>query len=65
LAEPERPARAAIEELLRERQPDLVDYVGWEAIDAAEKVAGEPQGRPRVKLTRIAEMVDAARSARV
>jgi ferredoxin--NADP+ reductase len=65
LAEPERPARAAIEALLRERQPDLVDYVGWEAIDAAEKVAGEPRGRPRVKLTRIAEMVDAARSARV
>jgi ferredoxin--NADP+ reductase len=63
LPDPERPARAAIEELVRERQPDVVDYVGWEAIDAAEKAAGEPQGRPRVKLTRIAEMVEAARAA--
>jgi ferredoxin--NADP+ reductase len=65
LPQPERPARAAIEELVRERQPDVVDYAGWEAIDASEKASGEPQGRPRVKLTRIAEMVEAARAARV
>jgi ferredoxin--NADP+ reductase len=65
LPQPERPARAAIEELVRERQPDVVDYAGWEAIDAAEKAAGEPQGRPRVKLTRIAEMIEAARAAAV
>jgi ferredoxin/flavodoxin---NADP+ reductase len=65
LHQPERPARAAIEELVRERQPEVVDYIGWEAIDAAEKAAGEPHGRPRVKLTRIAEMVEAARAARV
>ena len=65
LPQPERPARAAIEELVRERQPDFVSYAGWEAIDAVEKAAGEPQGRPRVKLTRIAEMVEAARAARV
>ena len=25
-------------------------YAGWEAIDAAERARGEPQGRPRVKL---------------
>ena len=36
-------------------------YSGWEAIDAAEKAAGEPHGRPRVKLTRIDELLDAAR----
>ena len=50
---------------MRERQPDVVDYAGWQAIDASEQAAGEPQGRPRVKLTRIAEMVEAARAARV
>ena len=30
--------------------PDHVTYADWEAIDQAEKDAGEPQGRPRVKL---------------
>ena len=34
---------------------------GWEAIDAAEKAAGEPLGRPRVKFTSVSEMLAAAR----
>ncbi len=63
LPAPERPARAAIEELVRERQPELVEYSGWELIDAAEKAAGEPHGRPRVKFTRLAEMLEAAKRA--
>ena len=46
-------------ELVR-RQPELVDYAAWELIDAAEREAGEPHGRPRVKLTRIDELLDAA-----
>ena len=57
----ERPAPAAIEELIAERQPAFVEYSGWELIDAAEKAAGEPHGRPRVKLTRVAEMLEAAK----
>lgn len=61
LPPPERPARAAIEELVAERQPDYVEYSGWELIDAAEKAAGEPHGRPRVKFTRLAEMLEAAK----
>ena len=65
LPQPQRPARAAIEALVADRQPDFVDYAGWQAIDAAETAAGEPAGRPRIKLTRIAEMVEAARTARV
>ena len=48
---------------MAERKPDYVSYAGWEAIDAVEKAAGEPLGRPRVKLTRVAEMLDAARSS--
>jgi ferredoxin--NADP+ reductase len=63
LPEPERGTPEAIEELLRERQPDFVSYEGWQAIDAAEQDRGKPQGRPRVKFTRIDEMLEAARAA--
>ena len=51
------PRRAAIEALLRERQPALVTYSGWEAIDRHERELGERAGRPRVKLTDIEEML--------
>jgi len=40
----------AIETLVAERQPHLIEYAGWEAIDAHERDRGEPHGRPRVKL---------------
>jgi len=52
-----------VESLLSERAPDHVTYAGWELIDAAEKAAGEPQGRPRVKFTRVEEMLDAAKTS--
>jgi ferredoxin--NADP+ reductase len=42
---------------LRARQPHLVTYAGWEAIDRHEKALGESQGRPRVKLTRLEEQL--------
>jgi ferredoxin--NADP+ reductase len=61
LNEPAEPARESLEELLAERKPDHVTYAGWEAIDSAERSAGEPQGRPRVKLTSFDELIDAAR----
>jgi ferredoxin--NADP+ reductase len=48
--EPSAPSRRAIEALLAERKPEHVTYEGWLAIDRAESAAGEPQGRPRVKL---------------
>jgi ferredoxin--NADP+ reductase len=38
--------------LLHERKPDVVDYAGWELIDAHERSSGEPHGRPRVKVVR-------------
>jgi ferredoxin--NADP+ reductase len=61
LNEPADPSRDTLEELLEERKPEHVTYAGWEAIDSAEKAAGEPQGRPRVKLTTTEELLDAAR----
>jgi ferredoxin--NADP+ reductase len=42
-------------EALEERGVEVVDYAGWELIDAHEKSLGEPHGRPRVKLVRRAE----------
>ena len=51
---------AAIVELLEERGISYVTFDGWQAIDRAEVARGEPQGRPRVKFTRIEEMLDAA-----
>lgn len=54
------PQAAAIVELLSERQVDYVSFADWQAIDAAEVERGEPQGRPRVKFTRIEEMLEAA-----
>ena len=51
-------------ELLVERGVDHVLYAGWEAIDEAERAAGEPHGRPRVKLCTWGELLDAAATAR-
>lgn len=57
---PREPDAAAVEALLRAKQPDLVTYSGWEAIDRHERALGESAGRPRVKLTRIEEMLQIA-----
>jgi ferredoxin/flavodoxin---NADP+ reductase len=38
-------------DLLEAKGAHFVEYAGWQAIDAAERRAGEPLGRPRVKLT--------------
>ena len=56
-------SQEAVEAFLTERKPDHVTYAGWELIDAVEKAAGEPLGRPRVKLTSVDEMLEAAREA--
>ncbi|HWH95891.1 MAG TPA: FAD-dependent oxidoreductase [Baekduia sp.] len=45
-----------------ERAPDSVTWAGWEAIDAHEKSTGEPHGRPRVKLVRVADLVERSRA---
>ncbi len=51
----------ALLELLAARCPDHVSYAGWEAIDEVERAAGEPQGRPRVKLVTRDALSGAAR----
>jgi ferredoxin--NADP+ reductase len=64
-APPHRPATPdgdTVEQLLRSRQPQLITYEGWEAIDRHERSLGEASGRPRVKLTSIEQMLSIAAS---
>ncbi len=42
---------------------EVVDYSGWEAIDAHERALGEPSGRPRVKLVSRDEQLKRAAAA--
>ena len=52
-----------LEALLEARGVAAVMYAGWEAIDLAERTAGEPHGRPRLKLCSWDELLAAARLA--
>jgi ferredoxin--NADP+ reductase len=61
---PEDADAEAIAGWLRERVPDLVTWADWEAIDAHESALGQPSGRPRVKLVRLAELIEASRLSR-
>lgn len=54
---------AALGRLLRARLPDVVDDAGWQAIDAAETARGVAAGRPRVKFTSVADMLEVARKS--
>jgi ferredoxin--NADP+ reductase len=54
------PDPAGLERLLLERGVPFVEYVGWESIDARERAAGEPHGRPRIKLCSWDELLEAA-----
>jgi ferredoxin--NADP+ reductase len=47
----------AAEALVLARKPDYVSHAGWKKINAHETANGQAQGRPRVKLTTIAEML--------
>jgi ferredoxin/flavodoxin---NADP+ reductase len=63
LGTPADPDRDSMEALLAERQPDAVTYAGWQAVDRVEREAGQPHGRPRVKLCSFEELLEAARDA--
>jgi ferredoxin/flavodoxin---NADP+ reductase len=63
LADPSASTRA-LDELVRSRQPQVVDQDGWRAIDTAEIARGAADGRPRAKFTSVAAMIDAATTGR-
>ena len=50
--------------VLRARGVDVVDWAGWQRIDAAEIVKGRPVGRSRVKIHDWAELLTVGESAR-
>ncbi len=63
LPQPEAPDRDTIRQLIVMRQPDHFTYEDWLCIDSHEVALGEAKGRPRVKLTSLAEMAEALRQA--
>ncbi|MFK4688438.1 FAD-dependent oxidoreductase [Streptomyces pristinaespiralis] len=63
LPAPARPAKA-FQRLVRSRNRQVVDASGLAAIERAEVARGRREGRPRVKLATVAELVKSARSGR-
>jgi ferredoxin/flavodoxin---NADP+ reductase len=59
----ERPDADELATWLAACAPDAVTWEGWQAIDEHERAAGEPHGRPRIKLVRLADLVAAGRRA--
>jgi len=57
---PAYPAADAMLQLVRERQPNYFTFADWEKLDEIEVARGEAIGRPRVKLTTVDEMLEAA-----
>jgi len=57
LAEFDTDHEAQLHRWLLSRQPELVTAEHWQLIDAHERSTGEPDGRPRVKLASVAEML--------
>jgi ferredoxin--NADP+ reductase len=56
---PDHPEAGAVEGLVGRRQPGVVSYADWRRLDELEVARGRAQGRPRVKLTRVEEMLHA------
>ena len=53
------PSRTVLESLLRERRRDFVSYEDWQLIDMLEQERGKASGAPRVKFSRVEEMLHA------
>jgi ferredoxin--NADP+ reductase len=59
LLTPDDPSRAAVEDLLQERGVRYVTYDDWRILDRLEIERGEAVGRPRIKFTRVEDMLKA------
>ena len=59
---PVAPRAAAADELVRSRQPQCVSYDDWRHLDRIEIARGEASGRPRVKFTRLDDILAALRA---
>ena len=56
LLRPEAPTPAAVDALLRQRQPLCFSYDDWRRLDQLEVAACRGTGRPRVKFTSVEDM---------
>ena len=56
---PSHPEPAAAERLVRERKPKFVSWEDWRRLDEIEISRGQELGRPRVKFTRVEDMLAA------
>ena len=56
---PAHPAAAAAEALVRQRRPGYVSYADWLTLNELEVARGRALGRPRLKFTRVEEMLGA------
>ncbi len=56
---PEKPSPDAAEQMLRDRQPRYVSYADWRRLNALEIERGRVLGRPRLKFTRVEDMLAA------
>jgi ferredoxin--NADP+ reductase len=59
LLAPAEPDAAAVLALVRQRQPQWISWADWQRLDALETDRGRATGRPRVKFTRVQEMLAA------
>jgi ferredoxin--NADP+ reductase len=59
LLAPTEPDAAAVLALVRQRQPQWISWADWQRLDALETDRGRATGRPRVKFTRVQEMLAA------
>jgi ferredoxin/flavodoxin---NADP+ reductase len=55
---------AKVEALLRRRGIDYASYADWRALDAHEVALGAAEGRPRVKVCAVPEMMEIPRRGR-
>lgn len=55
---PSKPELSAVNELLESKGIDYLDWEGWHKLDAAERTAGEAEGRERKKYVEWDEMVN-------
>lgn len=61
---PSHPARADLEALLAARGVEVVTYADWQILDQLEIKAGAAIGRPRLKFSRVEDMLSALHKAR-
>ncbi|MBI3458321.1 MAG: FAD-dependent oxidoreductase [Candidatus Rokubacteria bacterium] len=59
ILDPSAPEAGAADALIRQRQPNFFSYADWLRLDELEVARGRAEGRPRLKFTRVEDMLAA------